>query len=72
MGMNIHSHTHVQDVAAATWTIKHGLKCYPNVSVKVMYNGAVTAIIPKNVSYPDVDTVVVEFSSARTGEARLA
>lgn len=72
MSLNIHSHTHIQDVAAATWTISHGLKCYPNVSVKVMYNGVMTAIIPKNVSYPDVNTVQVDFSSARSGEARLA
>lgn len=69
---NVHSHTHVQDVAAATWTITHGLSCNPLVSVKVMFNGALTAILPKNISYPDNKTVVVEFSAPRAGEARLA
>ena len=72
MGLNAHSHNHEQTVPAVTWTITHGLNCYPTVSVKVMHEGAVTAILPKNISYPDKKTVLVEFSSARIGEARLA
>lgn len=70
--MNVHSHNHVQSVAATTWTITHGLSCNPNVSAKVMNNGALTGIIPKDIRYPDINTVVIEFSTPRAGEARLA
>lgn len=69
---NIHSHTHIQSTPSTLWTINHGLSCHPTVSAKVMHDGALTAIMPKNISYPDADTVVIEFSSARSGEARLA
>lgn len=69
---NIHTHTHVQSTPEMVWTINHGLSGNPTVSAKVMHEGALTAIMPKNISYPDINTVVVEFSSARSGEARLA
>lgn len=69
---NIHSHTHIQSVASATWTVTHGLSCNPVVGVRVMHEGALTEIIPASLSYPDIHTVVIGFSSARTGEARLA
>lgn len=69
---NVHSHTHEQTTPSATWTITHGLSCRPTVNVKVMHEGVLTGILPKNITFPDINTVVVEFSSARTGEARLA
>ncbi len=72
MNSHIRSHTHEQKEAAAVWTIKHGLYCHPNISVRVMHEGALTAILPQNITYPDPTTVVVEFSSPRAGNARLA
>lgn len=71
MSTHVRSHTHNQDTPAAIWTITHGLYCNPTISVRVMHEGALTAILPQNITYPDVNTVVVEFSSPRSGEARL-
>ena len=71
MSTHVRSHTHKQDTPAKVWTIKHGLYCNPAVSVKVMHEGALTAILPQNITFPDPTTVVVEFSSPRVGEVRL-
>lgn len=68
----VHPTTYQQTVASNTWTINHGLACYPTVSVKVMYNGNLTEIIPQDISYPSTSQVVVTFSQAFTGEVRLA
>lgn len=70
--MAIQAHTHVQSAASATWTISHGLGCYPVVGVKVMYLGALTAILPSNIAFPDKQTVVISFTGPQSGEARLA
>ncbi len=64
--------TFPQTVPAATWTISHGYGRNPSVSVKVIYNGVLTEILPKSITFPDTATVVIEFSTAFSGEARLA
>lgn len=69
---NVHSHDHVQDAEDTVWTISHGLRCNPTVSVKIMHEGVLTGFIPKDIRYPDTSTVEIEFSSPRSGEARLA
>ncbi len=68
-----HPHTHVQDTPSDTWTISHGMGQNPGVFVSV-YDGdpaVLTGILPKNIAYPEVGTVVITFSIPRTGEARL-
>lgn len=65
------SYTHTQSVPSADWTIPHGLGARPLVSVQVLEQGAVQVILPKSVEYPDDQTVVVRFSVARSGTARL-
>jgi hypothetical protein len=65
------THQHVQSVAATDWTIVHGLGFNPAITVMVMEQGKLQAILPKSVEYPAVGTVLVKFSSARSGEARL-
>lgn len=70
--LTVHPMTHTQTVASATWTITHGFGTNPVVSTKVWEEGVLTEINPQSVSFPDNSTVVITFSSTRTGEARLA
>lgn len=69
---SVHPMTHVQDTPSTTWTITHGFFTKPIVSVKVFEEGVLTEILPMSVTFPDNSTVVIGFSSPRTGEARLA
>jgi len=68
---NSHSYTHTQSVPSTDWTIAHGLGVRPLVSVQVAVGGTIQAILPKAVEYPDDQTVIVRFTSARSGTARL-
>ena len=65
------THQHVQSVPSTDWTITHSLGFNPAITVMVLDQGALTAILPKAVEYPAIGTVIVRFSTARTGEARL-
>lgn len=63
-------HVHIQQTASATWTIVHGLDTTEiGVDVFVDVNGVLTKILPKNVQITDTKTVVITFSTAKTGEA---
>jgi len=70
--LTTHPVTFVQDTPSDTWTITHGLHAKPVVSTKVYDNGSLIEILPQSVSFPNDTTVVISFSSPRTGEARLA
>lgn len=65
------SYTHTQTVASTDWNIPHGLGAQPIVSVQVAHDGGIQSILPKAVEYPDDQTVIVRFTTARTGTARL-
>lgn len=65
------SHTHTQSVASDTWTIAHGLACKPSVSVQVEYSSVLQTIIPNSITYTDLNTVVVHFTTPFAGTARL-
>lgn len=65
------SYNHEQTAASDTWTIVHGLNAQPIVAVQVDLEGVRQAILPMDISYPDFNTVVVSFSRAFTGSARL-
>ena len=65
------SHVHTQTTPSASWMITHGLKDKPSVSVQVMYNGELQTILPNNIEYVDNNTVIVHFTSAYSGSARL-
>jgi len=67
--MAIHKHT--QSTPATVWTITHGLACRPAVSVKVYDNAELVEILPHKIEAPNDTTVVITFTTARTGEARL-
>lgn len=63
-------HVHVQQTASTTWTITHGLDTTAvGVDVFVDVGGTLTKILPKKVQIVDVKTVVITFSTAKTGEA---
>lgn len=70
--MAIQSHNHTQSVPSLAWEIKHSLGCNPCVDVNVLYEGAIHKILPAAVEYPDMGTVIVRFTSPRSGTARLA
>ncbi len=65
------SHNHEQTTPATTWTVTHGLNCKPNVAVMVNYQGSVQEIIPNSITFPDDSTVVIGFTNAYSGFARL-
>jgi hypothetical protein len=65
---------HTQSVAAATWTITHNLggassQAIPIVDAFIMDNGVLSKIIPGSVTIADKNTVILQFSMARSGEA---
>lgn len=68
---NIASYQHIQSNPAMVWNITHNLNNYPIVDVMVDENGVLTKIIPKNIFVINLNTCQIEFSSARTGQARL-
>lgn len=65
------SFTFTQEIPASTWTIEHNLNCAPIVDVLITLDGILQKVIPLAVEHVTVDTMVVTFSSAQSGEARL-
>jgi len=61
-----------QSTPAATWTIVHNLGTKPVHDAHITYGGVVTKIIPAGVEHVDDNTLVLTFSSAQSGTARLA
>ena len=64
--------SHTQAVESDTWTISHNMGCIPAVAVQVLLEGTMQTIIPKSITYPNANTVVVSFSKAFSGTARLS
>lgn len=63
-------HVHIQETAATSWTIVHGLDSLEvNVNLFVDVNGVLTKMFPKTVATPDKKTAVVTFTTAQRGEA---
>lgn len=63
------AYRHVQSAPSATWTIQHNMGFYPG-GVTVIDSGGNYCL--GNLSYPNVNTVVVEFSAAFNGVAYLS
>jgi hypothetical protein len=59
--------THEQPIASGTWTIVHNLAKYPSVQIVDLNDEAVLA----QVSYPDINTVVITLNNALAGRAFL-
>ena len=68
----IGTHNHTQSVAADVWTIVHNLALpLPIVDCWTTDNSVLTSIIPVSITATDSNTVVITFSSARTGFASV-
>ena len=65
------SHNHEQKEPSDTWTIVHGVKTQPHVSVAVWHEGVLQAILPHKIEYADDKTVIVRFTKPFAGTARL-
>jgi len=63
------SYTHVQSVASMTWIIRHNLGFQPG-GVRVVQSTGEEIV--GSVSYPDVNTVQINFSSLTAGVAYLS
>lgn len=61
-------YTHIQSAPGATWIIVHGLHRRPVVSV--VLDGD-PHVIYADISYPDLDTVSIEFPEPCTGIAEM-
>lgn len=67
------TYTHVQAVASATWTVAHGLNCYPACdTIAALPNGKRQKIIPFKVTYNDPNTITIAFTAAYAGSAAVA
>lgn len=62
-------YVHIQDVAAATWTINHDLNT-AFVLVQV-FDGNNQMVIPNNITVNNASSVTVDFTSAAAGRAVL-
>lgn len=62
---------HKQTTAAAAWTINHNLGRTPAVSVAINFEGKLQVVLPREIEIVSPNQVVVRFSAAQTGEARL-
>lgn len=61
-------YVHTQASAGTTWTINHNLKMYPGVTIVDTAGNHVMG----QTTYPSLNTVVVEFTSAFSGKAYLS
>lgn len=65
--LSVPSYTHVQTIPNDTWTIIHNLGFNPNVSVVIGGEEVMT-----DVSWPDLNTVIVGLDIPRMGSAYLS
>lgn len=59
---------HNQEVASDHWVINHNLGAQPNITVV----DSAGSVVEGDVSYPDVNTVVLDFIGAFSGQAYLS
>ena len=62
------SYAHIQDEVSDTWTVAHGLGFKPNVTVQ----DSAGTIYEGEISYTNLDSLVISFSSAFSGKAFLS
>lgn len=62
------TYVHVQDAAAAVWTITHNLGYYPSVTIVDSAGSEVVG----DITYPDQNTVTATFGGAFGGRAYLS
>jgi hypothetical protein len=62
------SYVHTQSVASNTWTITHGLKFIPGITIV----DSAGTVVEGSYNYPDANTVVASFSVPLSGKAYLS
>ena len=60
-------HVHIQTVSATEWNIIHDLNCFPSVTV---VDATKTEVIG-DVSYTDLNSLIIRFTATFSGEAYL-
>ena len=66
------SYTHEQASASTTWTIVHNLGTNaPSYHCYIDVGGTPTQIIPNSATVTDENTLVLTFTTARAGTARV-
>ena len=65
------SYTHQQDVASTEWTINHNMNQIPSVAVFIQFEGKMRTVLPSQVEAVDSNTIIVRFTAAQSGIARL-
>ena len=61
-------YVHTQNTVSSTWSITHNLGFKPNVTTE----DSAGTVIEGSIAYPDVNTVVLTFSTATSGKAYLS
>jgi hypothetical protein len=56
-----------QVTPADVWTITHGMDDMPVADISVNVNGVYMKAFPKSQTYPDNNTIVIEWTSPQTG-----
>lgn len=65
---SVSSYTHTQSTPSLSWTVNHNLNTpAPVCDVFVDLDGVLTKILPKNISVSNNNTLVVSWSSPRSG-----
>lgn len=62
------SYVHNQSVASDTWTINHGLRFIPNITVV----DSAGSVVEGSYTYPNDTTIVASFSGSFSGKAYLS
>lgn len=70
---NITTYTHFQTIADTTWTIDHNLgkKVINDVYIDLPGDG-IQKVLPAAVEYVDDYTLIIRFSTPRTGRVKIA
>ena len=69
-GIKTYTHTHTSE--STTWTVYHFFGSKPIVETIINNNGILTKAIPASVEHVDNDTLIISWTSPRTGFAMLA
>lgn len=57
-----------EQIAPATiWTINHGMSDMPLTEISINVNGEYVKAFPKSQTYPDTNTIVIEWTVPQSG-----
>jgi hypothetical protein len=62
------SYVHIQEIASNTWTINHGLRFIPGITVI----DSAGSVVEGDYEYPDENTIIARFNGSFAGKAYLS